>query len=502
MSRRLAGSWADRAALLSRLEKRGPLPAPLASALREQHVRLGASPASMAGLELLARGEATCAIAGQQPGLLGGPLYGLHKAAAAVGLARRVAERTGTPCVPVYWNHVEDSDFDEIRGATISDTDLVLHDLSLPAEAHVDSGLVGAIALDPLKPLVEQALTRWTGLPGRDQTALLLQETLARGRDLGEAHTALLLQLFGECGLVVVDPRIPEFRAAARPLIDRYLDDHEAIAGAVRSAGAELEKEIGRRPLNDAALDSFVFAIEEGRRRKVSPQEARSLPASVPLSPSVALRPVIQDGVLPTAAMACGPGELAYLTQIQGVFDGLGVLAAIPVPRFGATWLPPAAIDLLATTGADPWLVVAATDQVLRQHAEKRVPERLTRSLHELRSDLEHRLGDFANEARVLDPSFPQMVESARSKVDYQIARLQEGLIGKARHRLEREHPAWLRLRYYLLPGDKLQERRLASLEPIARRGPRVALEICDLAEQHAESLERGEWWHALLELE
>ncbi len=64
-----------------------------------------------------------------------------------------------------------------------------------------------------------------------------------------------------------------------------------------------------------------------------------------------------------------------------------------------------------------------------------------------------------------------------------------------------REHPAWPRLRYYLLPGDKLQERRLAALEPVAYRGPSVAMELCDLAEAHAEALERGVWGHDLLEL-
>ena len=76
-----------------------------------------------------------------------------------------------------------------------------------------------------------------------------------------------------------------------------------------------------------------------------------------------------------------------------------------------------------------------------------------------------------------------------------------EGLVGKVRHRLEREHPEWPRLRYYLLPGDKLQERRLASLEPIAYRGPQAVTELCDLAEAHAELLERGEHPHFLLEL-
>jgi hypothetical protein len=145
--------------------------------------------------------------------------------------------------------------------------------------------------------------------------------------------------------------------------------------------------------------------------------------------------------------------------------------------------------------------VVATTDQVLRGLAEARVPAALRDDLERLRGDVADRLRSFADRAIGLDPSLPQMVESARGKMDYQMARLEEGLVSKARHRLDREHPEWLRLRYYLLPGDRLQERRLASLEPLAYRGPAVVHDLCDLAESHAALLERGAHAHYLLEL-
>ena len=103
--------------------------------------------------------------------------------------------------------------------------------------------------------------------------------------------------------------------------------------------------------------------------------------------------------------------------------------------------------------------------------------------------------------AAQVDASLPQMVASARAKVDYQFARLEEGLVGKVRHRLEREHPEWARVRYVLLPGDRLQERRLASLEPVARRGVEVVGELCDLAADAARELESGRHAHVLAEL-
>jgi hypothetical protein len=144
---------------------------------------------------------------------------------------------------------------------------------------------------------------------------------------------------------------------------------------------------------------------------------------------------------------------------------------------------------------------VAATDAVITRLAAEQVPADLREHLDVARSELTERLTRFAAASARVDASFAQMVESARGKLDYQIARLLDGLTAKVRHKLEREHPDWLRLRYYLSPGDKLQERRIASLEPVAWRGIEVIGELCELAREHAEALERGDVRHYLLEL-
>ena len=118
---RFATRWDDTGAL-RRLAaaKRAPLAPDLARGLDGYHRRLRASARSLDSLGRLAAGAAVCAVTGQQPGPLGGPLYTLHKIAGAVGQAAAVAERTGVPCVPVFWMHGEDSDFEEIRTATFA----------------------------------------------------------------------------------------------------------------------------------------------------------------------------------------------------------------------------------------------------------------------------------------------------------------------------------------------------------------------------------------------
>jgi len=136
---------------------------------------------------------------------------------------------------------------------------------------------------------------------------------------------------------------------------------------------------------------------------------------------------------------------------------------------------------------------------VVTAHPTEMMRRTLQRKYNAIAAALEG-LARFADASRRLDSSLPQMVDSARGKVDYQFARLHEGLAGKVRGRIDREHPAWRRLRYVLLPGDKLQERRLASLEPVARRGAGVIGEICDLAAEHAARTADGVHEHYVVE--
>ena len=492
--------WSDTPAL-ERLvaAKRAPLDAALHRELVDYHRRLGASTASLASLDRLARGEAVCAVAGQQPAPLGGPLYSLHKTACAVGLAAVVTARTGAACVPMFWMHGEDSDFVEIRSATLVDRELKQIELQIPERFHVEGGLVGSIPAEALDELHATALRHWAELPSRGAVETLMARGAAR--DLGEVYSAAMLRLFGDRGLVVIDPRLPAFRAAARPIIDRYLAKAEELGAAARASGQWLEERMGRRPLADSALESFVFRIDDGVRRKLTIDEARRLGPNAVLSPSVALRAALQDSVFPTVAMACGAAEIAYLAQLREVFEGLGVRPASPVPRLTATWLPAGAVELTDAARVTPWDVVVGADGVLKDLAERSVPADAREDLDRARADSAAHLDRVARSARQIDPSLDQMVDSARGKIDYQFARLNEGVVGKVRHRLERQHPAWARLRYVLMPGEKLQERRLASFQIVAERGIAVSAELADLAAEQAERLAGGTHEHLLLDL-
>src|SRR5690606_7788927 len=57
-------------------------------------------------------------------------------------------------------------------------------------------------------------------------------------------------------------------------------------------------------------------------------------------SPGVALRPLVQDRLFPTAAYVGGPGETAYFAQLKPVYDLFGVPMPVVYPRASLTLVP------------------------------------------------------------------------------------------------------------------------------------------------------------------
>lgn len=83
--------------------------------LRSHAIRTSAPGAVLANVESLLDPNTLTIIAGQQPGVLTGPLYTVLKAAAAIRLAAELnARNDGCAFVPVFWNGSDDHDLAEM----------------------------------------------------------------------------------------------------------------------------------------------------------------------------------------------------------------------------------------------------------------------------------------------------------------------------------------------------------------------------------------------------
>ena len=152
--------------------------------------RLGASAESLEVLDSIRTGRGVFVVTGQQPGLLGGPLYTLYKVATAVDLARWMREEFAIPTAPLLWNASDDVDFSEVATAVFPGTDLTTAVLTLEASSHEAGAWVGNIGGDALEGVEGRLASMFEHTPSVRWTLDRIGAARERAGDFGEFFSA------------------------------------------------------------------------------------------------------------------------------------------------------------------------------------------------------------------------------------------------------------------------------------------------------------------------
>jgi bacillithiol biosynthesis cysteine-adding enzyme BshC len=461
--------------------------APMAEAVAGALIRLAqeldAPPASLENAKRLSHG-ALAVVTGQQPGLLGGPLLILHKAATAVRLAQSLQSRFARPVVPVLWVESDDHDLDEVNRLSLVNAEGELEHLSVegldagPPVGRIRFGERGRPLLDALASL----------LPGAEEARELAKRCLAPGDSFASSFARCLLLWLGPRGLVICDPSLPELKQAAAPLVRAALERPDEAEAALRR-GEILVREAGyqlQAPLGEGALP--VFRQDDGRRRRVEhAARASALEAldrdPAQLSPGVHLRPVVQDTLLPTVAAVLGPAEATYHAQLGPLYEWLGRRRPPAVPRASLTLVEPRVRRILERYGFDLEMLRGPRAAAERRAASQRAPVDLEQAAAAARRRLETAFDELAGELERLDRSLKDSATGHRSRALTAL----DGLIRKAEaaarraDTVARRHVAVAANR--LAPEGKLQERILGSFALVAEYGDIVADRVLEHAE-------------------
>ena len=197
----------------------------------------------------------------------------------------------------------------------------------------------------------------------RDALLADLRAAYQPGTGMAEAFGRWMERVLGERGLVVYDASDPATKPLGRPgvrarAVDARRDGDGRGEGRRRSRGAAGITRRCRRPTaawrcsawmsRGAAHPAAGRPARHRRRRRYAPaalaKEAGERPAA--FSPSVLLRPIVQDALFPTICYVAGPSELAYLGQLRGVYEHFGVPMPLMYPRATATLVDSAAVAL------------------------------------------------------------------------------------------------------------------------------------------------------------
>lgn len=481
------------AATVRRAAARAPSPA-LVAELTRQNAGLAPSPARERHLEALASGRAATVVTGQQVGLFTGPAFTIWKAAGAVAAARALEREGGVACVPVFWLQTEDHDWDEIDHCTVHGADGALHRIRAGSRVPHARASVSSRTFDDS---VEAALGELegalaTGAAGERVLAMLRRHYRTEVSP-SAAFRGVLAEIFADDGLVFLEPRTQEFAALARPHLERSFDDAAPVAGALARRTAEIEAAgfAVQVPVRDGSPLTFFhpdgadgprYRLEprgDGWRvcdgsddRTVSRDEVKRAVAADPLaaSTSALLRPLVQDALLPNAAYVAGPGEIAYLAEIQPLYGLLGLEPSIVIPRPSFCVTGAGDRRRLEQLGARFDGVTGDREAVLTALAggdatgADALEQRLVAAFVE-------RLEEFRPHALEVDRNLERPIDKTRSSVEHTVARLvdryRHSLVVSDRVRVERVD----RVRAALAPDGVPQERVLSFVSLAAEHG-------------------------------
>lgn len=460
----------------------GSLTLSQAAQLFEWNRSRGAAATLEAAWNAIAAGRGRVVVTGQQPALAGGPLYSLYKLLTAEALAREIARETGEPCLAVFWIVGDDSDFGEVSQAWLPSEGRGLVRIRddappeagwmigrLPPSRH-DAALAKEPALSGDGPIASRSRAWIAEAASRDDSwsGMLARLVYARIPDLDAlfidgAHPA------------VIEAQSPWLAAMGERPLARWLAEGTDEA---RAAGYEpsLAPELGERAL---------FRLDGARREPAGPPWR----PEAALAPNVALRPLVQDLLLPNAATVGGAAEIRYRAQLGPLYRGAGIPAPLTVPRLSAVLLPPLrSRPVIEALDGDAWLALRDPDAWIDRLALGTLPE-VRAGVERLRGVWEEALAGWRETLRQTEPALMPLADSAQGKVDFQLKRLEEGIVARERQRLFRSEPSLARWREFVRPREREQERALSLLTPFLY-SPRAAASLLRAAaREHLEQL-------------
>jgi len=433
----------------------------LVDSLKAYATRHGAPQEVLASAEALLDRNVHLVVTGQQPGVCGGPLYTLHKAATAIRLSKEInAQERGPRVVPLFWNHSDDHDLDEANRLFLVNQSQdvqrfrIDRDYSSEPLRSIAVGREVARVLQEVDSLLPETEFR--------EWALALFEPKHSEETLASLQTRLMFELFGKHGMLVIEPRDlpPE---AFEPLPKWWSKAHE-IRDEVKIACEDLV-DLGF----DVTLDpsgTMMFELSGGEREPLADGEAAARPQD--LSPGVLLRPLWQDACLPTIAFVAGPGEFGYLAAAAPLYRKLGVPQPVLVPRSSLTLVEPSLQRLMERFSLDITDLDRAPES-LAEAIDSPVDGDLDDAVSELQAQFKAGLEAIGQR---LDKAMSGTLDRARTKVQDELERLR-GKIRSAQQTREGTGLRQLRrLCSQLRPRGRMQERVLGPLPYLVTHGP------------------------------
>ncbi|MFM7774193.1 MAG: bacillithiol biosynthesis cysteine-adding enzyme BshC [Candidatus Kapaibacterium sp.] len=459
-------------------------------AIRESMKSLTLSSQQSQALERFAEGAA-CIVTGQQAGFLGGPLYTVAKAASVLSRVRH-HEAAGMSAAGVFWIEDNDHDLDEAARATLIHREhgtvtITARDYSTTLDRQSVASCVFDERIVHLCDHLSAILSDGSATVSAADD--VLREAYVPGRTWADAFLHLLNHWFSRHGLLFVKASTVRTMGLMQDVLLRDVQEPGATMADVEAATKTLT-DAGYHAQITAGVFNVFHHDEQDRRHKlhvheggedhvrvsersISRQEVLALMTEQPerFSPSVVLRPLVQDHLLGSAEIVAGPGELAYLAQLTHVYGRYGVSMPDLVPRSGATFLSMRVERLLQKEQAEARHFFRTWEEIERETTSDALDIDVMEALGRAREGNGAHADDLLVRMEGFDKSLVAAVLALRKAVANELDALERKVTAAARRKQEEQLKRRREIHFFIFPDERLQERVIApiSLMRVAR---------------------------------
>ena len=445
----------------------------------------------------LADPASVAVVTGQQAGLFGGPLYTLLKAVTAIQLARETSRAHGVPVVPVFWVAGEDHDWLEVRTTSVLDAEFARREITLADLAGAGEKPVDALMLDGG---IEAALAAIdAALPATEFKADIvtrLRRHYRSGVSMARAFACWLDDLLGAHGLVVFEGSDPAAKPIVADLFAREMADPARSMAIVDAACASLRQR-GFDPQVEPAPDgTTLFYLDHsgrqaikrrgemlvvaGRERTPADVSAEAHAHPERFSPNVLLRSVTQDRLFPTICYVGGPAEIAYQSELGGIYQRHGVERPLLCPRGSATIIDSAAAKFLDRPDVSLPRLETQDEAFLNELLAAQMPPALERELEATAAAVRGHLDRVRDILPAIDPTLVGAADTTRDRMLESLKQLQGKVVQASKRRHDTLRRQFLRTQALVFPGGHPQERDLSVAFFVARHGAALVDRLID----------------------
>ncbi|HEY2421471.1 MAG TPA: bacillithiol biosynthesis cysteine-adding enzyme BshC [Neobacillus sp.] len=319
------------------------------------------SDAVLRSIDKLKETNSAVVIGGQQAGILTGPLYSIHKVISIIKLAEQKERELGVPVVPVFWIAGEDHDFQEVNHVFVPVEEKI--DKWVYPERVLQKKMVSDILLDKELCLtwVQNVIENFGETEHTRQLLAFAEKLLAKSVTFVDFFANIIMELFKDNGLLIVDSGNPQFRKLQKEFLTKQIYHHNSITHSLLEQQKEIEKKGYPIAIDASERAANLFYYDQRSNERIlleivpdtdqfvgksgavsfSKDELVEIADAYPekLSNNVVTRPLMQEWLFPTLAFIAGPGEIAYWAELKLVFEHFNIKMPPIYPRLNITML-------------------------------------------------------------------------------------------------------------------------------------------------------------------